>query len=103
MEKYPRTEINRLNREAEIRDIIPDWQAFYYLNGECTVRSEEIEFGDMIDMVWESKVIRSKFRRVKIFDRIGKDADGHFYFNLTKGGRCEFLQYIINASNLEVA
>lgn len=92
---------DRLERLQMIEDDFelyePDVQNRFYSNGQLRITAHSIEFGPMMAMVWDSKVIRRKFKRIPIFSQINRSSDGTFSYSLTKEGEnCEFLQFIIH-------
>lgn len=75
-------------------------QRFYFLNGQATVTPQGIEFGPVVDHVWEDRLINRTFVRKPIIDVAVKQEDGNFIFKRTaEGRRCEFLTFLINTSN----
>lgn len=75
-------------------------QRFYFKNGQVTVTPTNIEFGSVVDPVWEDRVIARPFYRKKIFNFIERSNDGGFIIQLTKDGEvCEFLKFLINTSS----
>lgn len=77
----------------------PDVQRTYYNNGQVEITPHGITAGGPISNVWKSRIIPRSFRRVEVIKSITKEGD-RFHWELTdEGKRCEFLQYLINASN----
>lgn len=74
-------------------------QFYYYRNGRVQITADKIEFGPHLENVWEEKLVKRQFKRVRIFDSVFKDDHG-FHFNLTQEGeKCEFLRFLINTCN----
>ena len=94
---------DKLERLSRIDDSFdrfePHIQHFFYRNGQLQITSQGLEFGSNLGQVWENKVIRRRFDRVQIIDRIEYD-NNHFAVYLTpEGEKCEFLQFLMNVSN----
>lgn len=77
----------------------PDIQRTYYNNGQVEITSRSIKPCLPITNVWKSRIVPRNFRRIEIIRSISK-VDNVFYWELTEdGAKCEFLKYLINASN----
>lgn len=80
----------------------PYRQYLIYRNGMATITANEITFGPMMGMAWDSKVIKRPFKRIPIFKEFEKTADGDFDFEVTPdGSHCEFLKFIRNTSTFK--
>ena len=95
---------DKLERITKIDDNFdnfePHIQRMYYRNGQIQITSRGIEFGDLLGQVWSDKVIRRKFKRVPVIDKIEYDpAAGFSVFPTEEGKACEFFRFICNTSN----
>ncbi|WP_281694242.1 DUF3854 domain-containing protein [Barnesiella viscericola] len=95
---------DKLERITKIDDNFdnfePHIQRMYYRNGQIQITSRGIEFGDLLGQVWSDKVIRRKFKRVPVIDKIEYDpVAGFSVFPTEEGKACEFFQFICNTSN----
>ena len=96
--------VDKLERLEKIDDNFdtfePSLQRFYFSNGCLTVTPQSIQFGDIIGFVWSEKVMRRSFRRVQIIEDISKsEVMGYEIRFSPEAERCEFLQFLRNASN----
>lgn len=74
-------------------------QRTYYNNGQVEITADGITANKPILNIWRSRIVARKFQRVPVIESITKDIDG-FHIRFTEQGhRCEFLQYLVNASN----
>lgn len=96
----PDKKLERLDMiSVDFNHFEPDVQRTYYNNGQVEITSRAITPGQPVVNVWRSRVIPRNFRRVELIKGIVK-VDGGYRWELTDDGRrCEFLQYLINASN----
>lgn len=96
---------DKLERLYKVEDSFdnfePHIQREYYLNGQISVTSQNIDFSETIlGNVWADKIISRKFRRVPIIANIQKKEDGTYEFYETEAAaHCEFLRYLQNTSN----
>lgn len=77
----------------------PAIQRSYYNNGQVEITSKSITPFLPIANVWRNRIIPRNFRRVEVIKAITKTADGYTFERTPEGEQCEFLQYLINASN----
>lgn len=78
----------------------PEVQNRYYLNGQVRITPYDVEFGSILRDVWRENVIQRKFKRIQIIESIEFDQEEGFLVTPTADGeKCEFLQYLVNASN----
>lgn len=95
---------DKLERLSKIDDSFdkfePHIQRLFYRNGQLQITSRGIEFGDILGQVWQDKVIRRKFKRIPIIDRIEFDQSRGFIVYPTEDGEnCEFFKFLQNVSN----
>lgn len=91
--------------EADYDHIEKFKQRFYFANGQATVTPQGIEFGPIVDPVWEDRLINKTFVRKPIFrfvEQSGTNEAGtatYLYEATPAGQRCEFLRFLENTSN----
>ena len=95
---------DKLERLSKIDDSFdkfePHIQRLFYRNGQLQITSRGIEFGDILGQVWQDKVIRRKFKRIPIIDRIEFDQSrGFVVYPTEEGANCEFFKFLQNVSN----
>lgn len=95
---------DKLERLSRIDDSFdnfePHIQRLFYRNGQLQISSRGIVFGDILGQVWSDKVIRRKFKRVKIIEQIEYNPETGFAITPTEAGQnCEFFQFLCNVSN----
>lgn len=74
-------------------------QRTYYANGQVVVTANEITPCQPMEKVWKSRIIKRNFTRTEIMKITKSESDG-FDISLTSdGAKCEFLQFLMNASN----
>ena len=98
--------IDKLERLDSIEDIFDRRDAYsqnlYFANGVLNITPEGIQKIDTIPSpVWEKSVTKRKIKRIPIFANVNYDRDNDlFTYKLTEeGAKCEYLQFIIFASN----
>lgn len=80
-------------------DYKPERQMLFFRNGQLTVTAGGMDFGGIVNPVWQQKVINRKFHRVRVINDIKIHDDRSFTIELTEeGARCEFLQFLQNVS-----
>lgn len=96
--------VDKLERMEKLEDNFdefePGIQRFYFANGCLTVTPQNMQFGDIIGYVWSEKVMHRSFRRVPIIEGIDKSEVMGYEIKFSEAAKkCEFLQFLINASN----
>lgn len=108
--KYFRSRYSKLLSDATLEQLksvaddfnVPEKNTQYlsYKNGRVGITSGEITPGLPLYNVWRSEIINRLFRRVKVIDDV-RFQDGKWQITPTKeGAKCEFLQFLVNASNM---
>lgn len=94
----------KLERLREKKDLEisyePDVQNIFYRNGQAHITAFSVDFGPMLCDVWQSNLIDRVFKRIKVIEDITYDESSGFTVIPTEDGeKCEFLRYLVNASN----
>lgn len=76
-----------------------DMQNTPYNNGAVKITADEIKSGLPLVNVWRSSIVPRNFKRVQIIKSIQKVGDEFFLEYTPEGEACEYLRYLINASN----
>lgn len=97
---------DKLERIERIDDTFDDYrpfeQNFFFANGMLTVTPQGIKVDKVIaGPVWEHRVIRHKFERVGIIDRVELDPEtgAMMVIPTEEGKRCDFLTFLQHTSN----
>lgn len=93
--------LERIKEKSGLEEVYqPEAQNRYYLNGQLRISPFSIEFGSMLRDVWKQNIINRNFKRIPVIEDITFDPiDGFTVIPTDEGRKCEFLQYIVNASN----
>lgn len=93
--------LERLREKTDIEENYePDAQNMYYKNGQVRISPFSIEFGPMLRDVWKKNVIDRTFKRIPVIESITFDSISGFHVTPTEEGeKCEFLRFLVNASN----
>lgn len=83
----------------DFNNFAPGVQRTYYNNGQVEITAHTITPDKPISMVWRSRIVPRKFRRVPIIKDITKAGDNYYIEYTENAARCEFLTFLINTSN----
>jgi len=80
-----------------------DLQYLYFANQFWTITADKIEakgYEDLHHNIWKEQLHNHAVQRVGSLIDIRMDDQGRYHYSLTEAGRkCDFLQFLINASN----
>lgn len=86
-------------RSENFNDFSPGVQRTYYNNGQVEITATSIIPNKPISNVWRNRIIARDFKRVPIIKDITKVGDRYYIEYTENASKCDFLQFIINASN----
>lgn len=76
-----------------------DIQTTPYNNGAVNITADDIRPGLPLINVWRTSIVPREFVRVPIFKSIEKVGDEFFIEYTKQAAECEYLRYLVNASN----
>ena len=83
----------------DFNNFLPGIQKSYYNNGQVEISSHEIIPNRPFGQVWRSRIVPRDFHRVQIIKNITKVGDTFRIEYTPEAAKCEFLTFLINASN----